>query len=172
MKRIFTLYLTLCLLVPMVSITGSAQQEGSFSGQRMKAVSLPVGLTSIGDQAFFDCDYLTSVTVPGTVKEIGSSAFGYCNSLTSAKFEEGITSLSSGWFPAPTSRSRALSTLLIPKSVTHIYGDLLNVMVTDGVIHYAGTQAEWDAIIFESWYGSDLQASLKRHVRFNSVPEI
>ena len=41
---------------------------------------LPV--TTIGYDAFFNCDSLTSVTIPDSVTTIGSGAFQYCLSLT------------------------------------------------------------------------------------------
>ena len=36
------------------------------------------GLTSIGDEAFFDCSGLTSVTIPNSVTSIGNYAFIFC----------------------------------------------------------------------------------------------
>ena len=40
-------------------------------------------VTSIGDNAFFECTVLESVTIPNTVTFIGDKAFGGCSSLTS-----------------------------------------------------------------------------------------
>lgn len=42
---------------------------------------LPV--TSIGEQAFYRCEGLTSITIPNTVTSIGSAAFYSCTRLTS-----------------------------------------------------------------------------------------
>ena len=36
-------------------------------------------VTSIGESAFYFCDYLTSVTIPNSVTSIGSEAFVRCN---------------------------------------------------------------------------------------------
>ncbi len=40
------------------------------------------GVTSIGDEAFYDCGNLTSVTIPGSVTNIGDNAFSGCTGLT------------------------------------------------------------------------------------------
>ena len=40
-------------------------------------------ITSIGDKAFYGCDWLTSVTIPDSVTSIGYAAFCGCTSLTS-----------------------------------------------------------------------------------------
>ena len=40
-------------------------------------------VTTIGDNAFNNCNNITSVTIPGSVTEIGSFAFAWCASLTS-----------------------------------------------------------------------------------------
>ena len=43
---------------------------------------VPNGTASIGDDAFANCDLLTSVTLPNTVTNIGDGAFYECNALT------------------------------------------------------------------------------------------
>ena len=45
-------------------------------------VTIPEGVQSIGDYAFYDCNSLTSLTLPSSLQSIGDSAFEYCNSLT------------------------------------------------------------------------------------------
>ena len=46
-------------------------------------VTIPAGVTKIGDNAFYGCASLTSVTIPESVTEIGYSAFEGCANLTS-----------------------------------------------------------------------------------------
>ena len=53
----------------------------------LTSVTIPNGVTSIGDVAFDDCSSLTSVTIPGSVTSIGMCAFAYCTSLTSVYFK-------------------------------------------------------------------------------------
>ncbi len=47
------------------------------------SVSMPDGLTSIGDFAFAQCGSITEITVPANVTYIGDCAFAYCDALTS-----------------------------------------------------------------------------------------
>ena len=46
-------------------------------------VTIPEGVQSIGDYAFYDCNSLTSLTLPSSLQSIGDSAFCDCSSLTS-----------------------------------------------------------------------------------------
>ena len=52
----------------------------------LTSVTIPNGVTSIGDDAFDACTSLTSVTIPDSVTSIGVSAFGQMLSLTSVRF--------------------------------------------------------------------------------------
>ncbi len=48
-------------------------------------------VTSIGIEAFYDCDGLTSITIPNSVTSIGERAFSYCYGLESIIVENGNT---------------------------------------------------------------------------------
>mgnify|MGYP001974591229 CR=1 FL=1 len=45
----------------------------------LTSINLPEGLTSIGKLAFYGCSALTSITIPTSVKTIGYSAFRGCS---------------------------------------------------------------------------------------------
>ncbi len=49
------------------------------------SVTLPAGLTSIGNMAFDSCDNLTTITFPETLTSIGLVAFGNCVRLENVK---------------------------------------------------------------------------------------
>ena len=61
--------------------------------ESIKAVEIEQGVTSIGDQAFLYCEYLSSITVPESVTSIGISAFYNCIRLRSITIPDGVTSI-------------------------------------------------------------------------------
>ena len=64
-------------------------------GSMIRAVSLPQGLTSIGNYAFTDCVNLTEITIPEGVTAIGSYAFYSLTRLKKAQIPSSVTSLGS-----------------------------------------------------------------------------
>ena len=79
-------------------------------------ILLPENLTSIGDEAFFECSSLTSITIPNSVTSIGNSAFSSCYSLTSITIPNTVTSIGYSAFQSCSS----LTSITIPNSVTSI----------------------------------------------------
>ena len=57
------------------------------------AVTIPVTVTSIGDQAFEGCRGVTSVTIGNSVTSIGEYAFEGCSGLTSVTIGDSVTSI-------------------------------------------------------------------------------
>ena len=80
------------------------------------AVTIPAGVTAIGEGAFAFCVGLTSVTIPSSVTSIGDCAFGFCSGLTSVTILSGVTSIGEGAFIGCS----GLTSVTIPSSVTII----------------------------------------------------
>lgn len=59
----------------------------------IKAIDLPNGVESIGEQAFRECTSLTAVSFPDGLTSIGSGAFFYCTSLADVYYPESLTSV-------------------------------------------------------------------------------
>ena len=57
--------------------------------ESIQTITLPEGVTSIGDYVFADCTNLTSITIPEGVTSIGDWAFENCSSLTAITVAEG-----------------------------------------------------------------------------------
>jgi len=67
---------------------------------QLKAIKLPVGLTSIKSSAFAYCHKLRPVTIPDNVSQIDSNAFFYCNSFTSIEIHDKVTTIGDNAFGA------------------------------------------------------------------------
>ena len=73
-------------------------------------------VTSIGANAFSNCNSLKEINIPSSVTSIGESAFYGCTNLTNVNIPEGITSIEDYTF----SRCESLREITIPSSVTSI----------------------------------------------------
>ena len=79
-------------------------------------ITIPNGVTSIGNAAFAACHRLTNVTIPDSVTSIGNSAFSGCVSMASIVIPNKVTEIKNVTFQD----CRKLTTITIPDSVTTI----------------------------------------------------
>lgn len=79
-------------------------------------LSLPVGITSIGVFAFYDCYNLTAVTLPESVKSVGRLAFSQCGNMVILTLNEGLESIGRSAF----SRCQKLQDLRLPNTLKAI----------------------------------------------------
>jgi hypothetical protein len=98
---------------PTVAILGGAFV--SENGQLITSLIIPDSVTTIGIQAFANCE-MTAVVIPGSVTSIGDSAFQVCVHLTSLTIGKGITTIGNYMFQLCS----ALTSVTIPDSVTTI----------------------------------------------------
>ena len=73
-------------------------------------------VTSIGDQAFFYCNSLTSIAISYNVTRIGIGAFEWCGSLESATIPNSVIGIKNSAFLGCSS----LTSITIPNSLTSI----------------------------------------------------
>ncbi len=85
-------------------------------GRSITEVVIENGVTSIGDYAFYFCEFLTSVSIGNDVKSIGERAFHGCRSLTSLTIPNSVTSIGRDVFI----NCRSLTFITIPNSVRSI----------------------------------------------------
>ena len=82
---------------------------------RLKSVTIPDSVTTIGDHAFYKCDGLKNITIGKNVTSIGNSAFSGCDSLESVIIPDGVTSINRAF-----ENCQGLKNITIPDSVTFI----------------------------------------------------
>lgn len=78
--------------------------------------SIPSSVESIKEDAFAQCESLTSITIPSSVTSIGSEAFSYCYGLKSIDIPSSVSSIGEGLFEY----CRNLTSIEIPSSVISI----------------------------------------------------
>ena len=102
----------------------------------LTSLTLPAGITSIGDDAFYGCSGLTSITIPNGVTQIDKNAFRDCTGLTSLTLPANIKRIGESAFK----NCSRLTSLNLPAGITTIgssafYGcsGLTSLTIPDGV---------------------------------------
>ena len=110
---------------------------------------IPSSVTSIAENAFDECEGLTSITIPSGVTSIGACAFYECVDLEDVTIEEGVTTIGEEAFEECPS----LTSITIPKSVTSIGSQAIGYIYSDSIYAfepipgfvirgYSGSEAE------------------------------
>lgn len=90
-----------------------------FPAGRIGSYDIPNGITSIGDNAFRDCDNISKITMPDSVTSIGDMAFNGCSNLTEVIIPDSVHRIGESAFGF----CRSLTSIAIPDSVTSV-GDM------------------------------------------------
>lgn len=92
--------------------------DRAFKGVSLDILSFPNGLTTIGNNAFEECQHIRSLVIPDSVQSIGAHSFFYCSQLQYLTIGSGITSIGEYAF----GRCEKLK-------VVHIYKDPFEAMI-------------------------------------------
>ena len=117
-----------------------------FGAAKLKSITLPSTLTTIGLAAFDECAGLTDITIPSNVKTIKEGAFGGTG-LTSVTIPDKVETLGQGVFKSCTQ----LTSINIPKSVKSMgaemfgYCDALTCITFEpgSNLTYVATNGSW-----------------------------
>ena len=90
--------------------------DSPFKDYGIKTVTIGDGITSIGNNAFYECSGLTKLTLPNSVTSIGNNAFYECSGLTELTLPNSLESIEYSAF----SGCSGLTELTLPNSVTSI----------------------------------------------------
>ncbi len=94
----------------------SIDNDAFYDCTNLKKVNIPNSVTSIGNSAFYGCTGLTSVTIPNSVTKLGESAFRECAGLASIEIPNSVTEIGSTAFYECV----GLTNITISNSVTDI----------------------------------------------------
>jgi len=98
------------------NLTSITSSSGYTPNSNLTSIYVGSSVTSIGNDAFYNCTGLTSIIIPDSVINLGFSAFSGCTNLTSITIPNSVTSIGYATFLACTS----LTSVTIPNSLTSI----------------------------------------------------
>ena len=100
-----------------LNLSGSAIEEGMFYRcSHIRKLSVPQGITEIGDEAFRRCEGLQEIQLPDGLKTIGSKAFQECKSLQKVVVPDSVETMGYSVFES----CENLMSVYIPDTVTEI----------------------------------------------------
>ena len=129
----------------MISVPDGVTKIGNyaFQGQsNILQVTLPEGVTKIGDGAFAWCEGLIKINLPDSLTTMGTAAFTGCRSLISVVIPEGVEKLEYNTF----CECNSLIEVTIPKSMKFIgqwaFGDCYSIQKVhiEDVAAWCGTE--------------------------------
>ena len=119
-----------------------------FGAAKLKSITLPSTLTTIGLAAFDECAGLTDITIPSDVKTIKEAAFSGCTGLINVTIPDKVETLGQDVFEGCTQ----LTSINIPKSVKSMgaemfgYCDALTCITFEpgSNLTYVATNGSWE----------------------------
>ena len=113
-----------------------ARMPTNYSG----AYTIPDGVTSVGNYAFWRCSGLTSIIIPNSVTSIGDSAFHDCNGLSSIIIPDSVTSIGKNAFVG----CKSLAGVKLGKGILNIGEDAFGNCNLSMIIIPKGTRKRFE----------------------------
>ncbi len=143
----------------------TAVGEAAFSYSKLKSITIPEGVTTIGSAAFGGCEKLIDVSIPRTVTSIGVSAFSMCTELTDVVIPNSVTTLgNSAFYECPKLKNVVLPDTLevlengmfmncvsleriyLPKTVASVGSMSFSGCTVLKKIYFGGTEEAWNEV--------------------------
>ena len=124
----------------------------------LQSVSIPSGVTSIGNNTFQQCYSLRHFSIPSGVTSVGSSTFSQCQALRSVSIPSGVTSIGSNVFY----NCRSLATLTFGSSLASIGASAFSGCY--GAIAYHFTSTTVPTLENTNAFTNSLQSTCKIYV--------
>jgi hypothetical protein len=120
-----------CAGLTGVTIPGGVTSIGdfAFNATGISSVTIPSGITSIGSHVFAFCANLTNVTIPNNITSIGPAAFLYCTGLTNVVVGSSVTNLGSYAFGNCTSLATAYFNADAPAADATVFSGDSNLLI-------------------------------------------
>jgi len=96
--------------------TVTAIDDSAFANCVFTDITIPDGVTSIGDSAFNGCQNLVNITIPESVISIADGAFYDCSGLVSIAIPDGVTTIGNYMFEGCSS----LANIIMPSGIISI----------------------------------------------------
>lgn len=106
-------YLKSCQIHPDTKVIAGHAFDGYIT---LTDISIPDGLTAIGDYAFYKCKELPSITIPDGVTYIGNYAFHNCEKLVNVRIPNSVTYIGDYAF----AHCYGFTHVTVPDSVTYL----------------------------------------------------
>ena len=117
------------------------------NGTLVTELTIPDGVTSIGDYAFYNCYYLTSVTLANSITDIGNYAFYGCSKLSNIVLSSNLIRMGSYVF----AYCHSLTRITIPDSVTNIGSYAFEGCSDLTYVYFVDTSTWYTTISYDYW---------------------
>ncbi len=130
------------IIIPngVTTIEASAFREA----YQLNSISIPDSVTSIGEQAFFNTN-LSQLALPSGITEIPREMLSNCHNLCELTLGENIKTIAN----SAIYNCGNLNTVRISSALTNVGRYAFNGCPI-GNVYYSGSDAEWEAIVFDN----------------------